>query len=76
MRFIANDIPGLRLELERAFEDLNNPQRPTSLWPVASSKLPADTGRWRNCAVWVTDLSVIAVSDGADWIRCDNGSPV
>ncbi|HEY3697052.1 hypothetical protein [Phenylobacterium sp.] len=76
MRFIANDIPGLRLELERAFDSLNNPRQPTPLWPVAAADLPPDTARWKNCTLWVEDLNVAAVSDGADWIRLDTGAPI
>lgn len=49
------------------------PTGPLQLWGVDQADLPpaADSTA---CAVYVTDLDVIAVSNGTSWIRQDDGS--
>jgi hypothetical protein len=46
---------------------------PLGLQDYASSSLPA-AADWVNCAIWVSDIKRIAVSDGTHWIRQDTGA--
>lgn len=75
MRFTAHDIDRLKLELEREFDALGAPTGPTTVWGVASTDLPP-AGRHPSAVVHVTDLNILAVSDGTDWIRQDTGAAI
>lgn len=48
------------------------PEEPQPTWACLSTALP-DAATYPGCVARVTDLSVLAVSDGADWIRQDTG---
>lgn len=59
-------------EVAEFLRDLAVPQEPTPTWGCASDELPAASA-YPGCAVRVTDIGVLAVSDGTDWIRQDTG---
>lgn len=64
-RFYGEVVECLRL--------LAVPQGPTTLWPCAQDRLPP-AARHINKAALVSDLGVLAVSNGAAWIRQDTGA--
>jgi len=75
MRFTADTIPLLRLELERVFDDLTNPQSPTPVFVCLEADLPS-AASWTNHVLRVSDLNILAVSDGSNWIRQDTGAAI
>lgn len=58
-----------------AIEGLLAPGAPTSLFAVASSALPPAAEHPRSL-VLVTDLNILAHSDGVHWIRQDTGAVI
>jgi hypothetical protein len=63
------------LSVVEAIRALQTPLSPTPLFPCLEAGLPP-AADWTNFAVWVSDLSVAAVSDGTDWIRLDTGAAI
>jgi hypothetical protein len=62
-------------DLERRLEALENPGSPTAVYACLEAALPDPTAH-RLRVVLVTDLNVLAHSDGSDWIRADDGSAI
>lgn len=58
-----------------AISALREPKAPVRLHAVASTDLPP-AANWTNCAIVASDLGVIVVSDGSDWIRQDTGAAI
>lgn len=75
MRFVATSLDLLKLELDQAFDRLANPQGPTKVYAVTSASLPPAADHL-NAVVRVTDLNILAVSDGTDWVRQDTGAAI
>ena len=75
MRFTAQSLERLKLELETAFEDLARPRQPTGLYACAVADLPP-AADWAGCVLRVTDFGVLACSDGTAWIRQDTGGAI
>jgi hypothetical protein len=67
VRFAAQDIAGLRLELEREFDRLNAPLQPTPLYRCTTAKLP-DPARFVGCVAFDETLGVLVTSDGSAWV--------
>lgn len=74
--------PGLPVEVARvlrshedAIRQLQRPRAPTPVFTVAAAGLPP-AADWTNCVVRVSDLDILAVSNGTSWIRQDNGSAI
>lgn len=60
-----------RLALQEA------PQAPRPAYPMASADLTAgNAAAYVNCIVFVTDLDILAHSNGAHWIREDTGGVI
>jgi hypothetical protein len=72
-RFSASTLDGLKLELEREFEQA--PTQPAPLYACLTADLPA-AADFINCAAYVSDIPIIAVSDGTDWRRQDTGAAI
>lgn len=60
-------------EVVDVLRELLIPSGPVRLWSVASADLPP-AADWTAHAVWVSDQSVVAVSDGTNWISTEDGS--
>lgn len=75
MRFYADTIDRLKLELEAAFDALANPQSPQKRFARDEADLPP-AADWTDCMVWVPDLAVAVVSDGTDWIDLSTGTAI
>lgn len=58
-----------------AVRALQQPQQPVMVAAVAKAELPP-AATWPNGVLRVTDLNILAVSDGVAWIRQDNGAPI
>jgi hypothetical protein len=62
-------------EVAAAILALQQPLAPMPLCPVVSTAMPmADA--YPQTLVLVTDLNILAHSDGSDWIRSDTGAPI
>lgn len=73
--FTPEGLRNLISDLNASFQALAFPKAPLRLPAYATAALPA-AADYPRCAVWVSDLSRIAVSDGAHWIRQDTGANV
>jgi hypothetical protein len=76
---IGPGIPeGLRAIL-KSFHDalsaLMTPGAPTALFATPQAGLPP-AAAWPNALVLVTDLNILAHSDGVHWIRQDTGAVI
>lgn len=66
MRFNANTLDRLKLELEAAFDGLNNPGEPSGVFHCATADLPDPAkyvGRWLRD----TTTNTFKYSDGSTW---------
>lgn len=62
-------------EIVEALRALRAPQAPISLPSCASAALPP-AAAWPHTLVLVTDLNILAHSDGSHWIRQDTGGVI
>ncbi|HQT55798.1 MAG TPA: hypothetical protein PKX06_20310 [Phenylobacterium sp.] len=58
-----------------ALTQLQQPGRPAPVCPLLQADLPP-AADWPTCVVLVTDLNILAHSDGSNWIREDTGAPI
>ena len=76
---IGPGIPqGLRVTLKSFHDALNfliTPGAPTALFAVAQAGLPP-AASYPQTLVLVTDLNILAHSDGVNWIRQDTGAVI
>ncbi len=79
MLTIGPDVPdGLRPllgEMLDALRTLKAPGAPSPVFACASAALPPPKA-WRQCVALVTDLNILAHSDGFHWIRQDTGGVI
>lgn len=79
MLAIGPDIPPalrpLLTEMADALKALRTPGAPTPLYACASSALPPAPD-WPRSLALVTDLNILAHSDGSHWIRQDTGGVI
>lgn len=79
MRAIGPEIPQplrpLLREILGALSALEVPGRPGAVHACLAADLPP-AAHWPSCLVLVSDLNILAHSDGSDWIRQDTGAPV
>lgn len=66
-RFHAKDWERLHVELERAFDDLNNPQQPKRVFQCATADLP-DAADFTGCVLFDTTAGVLKTSNGSSWV--------
>jgi hypothetical protein len=62
-------------ELIEAVRALRTPGAPTPLFSCTAAALPPASA-WPQTVVLVADLSTLAVSDGAAWVRQDTGDVI
>jgi hypothetical protein len=76
---VGQSLPGplkpLLAEIIETLNGLSTPRRPVRLFACGSADLPPAEDHPR-CLVLISDLNILAHSDGADWIRQDTGAPV
>jgi hypothetical protein len=58
-----------------AITQLQRPGQPSPVYPAPSTDLPP-AANWPDCVLRVSDLKILAVSDGVAWIRQDTGAPI
>ena len=61
--------------LANAIAALQTPQAPALVYACAQADLPP-AANWPNGVVRVTNLDILAVSNGSAWIRQDTGAPI
>lgn len=71
----AGSLAPLLNELRDAVQELLNPTFPHPAFATSSTSLPP-AADYPSAVVHVTDLNILAVSDGADWIRQDTGAAI
>jgi hypothetical protein len=70
--------PELRPILGEVLEGLREiaaPKSPTALFACPAAALPPASA-WRQCLLLVSDLNILAHSDGIHWIRQDTGGAI
>lgn len=76
---VGPDVPPglapLLNSMRDAIMELFTPTEPRSVYPTLEASLPP-AAAWPSTVVLVTDLNVLAHSDGSDWIRADTGAPI
>lgn len=76
MLVVGPDLPAslrtFALSLVDAIRALQAPGAPSPLFACVQADLPP-AAQWRHCVLWISDLNILAVSDGAAWIRQDSG---
>lgn len=65
-RFIANDIPGLRLEMERELDRAQFPKSPKGVFACATADLPP-AADYTGCMVRDTTTNTFKYSNGVTW---------
>ena len=72
-------IPEALRAVLKSFHDaifaLQAPAAPTALFACAQAQLPP-AAAWPSSLVLVTDLNILAHSDGVHWIRQDTGAVI
>ena len=58
-----------------ALRGLKAPGQPTPIFACAQAALPPPAS-WRQCILLVSDLNILAHSDGSHWIRQDTGGVI
>lgn len=67
MRFIANDFQRLRLELEREFDGLNDPQGPQAVFHCTTANRPP-AADYPYCFLFNETTGTLQTSNGAAWV--------
>ena len=58
-----------------AIRDLQTPAEPKPVYAVVQAKLPP-AASYPQCVALVSDLNILAHSDGAHWLREDTGAVI
>lgn len=61
--------------MRSAVLELLTPTFPKRVFACAEASLPS-AAAFTHCVVKVTDLDILAVSNGTDWIRQDTGAAI
>jgi hypothetical protein len=72
---VPEAVRGVLKALHDALLDLIQPGAPTALFAVAQAGLPPAANH-PHTLVLVTDLNILAHSDGDNWIRQDTGAVI
>lgn len=79
MLVVGPEIPeGMRtfaLSVVEAIRALQVPQSPVPVLALTAAELPP-AANYPNCVVRVSDLDILAVSNGSEWVRQDTGASV
>ena len=62
-------------EIQARLSALETPQGPTPLYAVVRAGLP-EASSFYNCAAFVSDLGVVAVSNGGHWLNAGTGAVI
>lgn len=62
-------------DLRNAVLELMEATQPHRVLALSQAALPPAEA-WPNCVVRVSDLNILAASDGANWIRQDTGAVI
>jgi hypothetical protein len=60
------------LQIERGFREQNS--FPVRLQEFANSAVLPEPSNWRAGIIYVTSITMVAVSDGTNWRRLDTGA--
>ena len=60
-------------EMRSAILELQTPQGPVQLASVTQANLPP-AADWNECAIYVSDIDKVAVSNGTSWLNADGGA--
>ena len=76
---IGPDIPpafhAVLTSIQTAIRDLQTPQEPKPVFAVVQAKLPP-AASYPQCVALVSDLNILAHSDGLHWLREDTGAVI
>lgn len=72
---VPDALRGVLKSFHDALSALIAPGEPQALFAVAQAKLPP-AASYPNTLLLVTDLNILAHSDGAHWIRQDTGAVI
>ena len=61
--------------MQDAIRDLQTPQEPKPVYAVTQAKLPPATS-YPQCVALVSDLNILAHSNGGHWLREDTGAVI
>ncbi len=65
----------IRGPLSELAESLEPARHPLALFHCVQGALP-DPAHWMGCILWVSDLNILAHSDGTHWVRQDTGGAI
>lgn len=68
-------LRGLLAELAEAVRAWRAPGSPTPVFACPAAQLPAASA-WPGSLLLVSDLNILAHSDGSQWIRQDTGAAI
>lgn len=71
----AGRLAPLLKDFEDRLRELELPTFPQPVFAIAAASLPS-AALYQNCVVLVTDLNILAHSDGTSWIRQDTGAAI
>lgn len=72
---IGPDAGPLLQSMYDAIQQLQQPDHPSAVCSVTKAALPP-AADWPQCVVLVSDLGVLAASDGSAWINQATGAPI
>jgi hypothetical protein len=72
---VPDELRGLLKSFHDAIAGLTTPAEPKPVFTVAQAGLPA-AAAYPWCLVLVSDLNILAHSDGVHWIREDTGAVI
>ena len=79
MLIVGPEIPAemrpFAMSVIEAIRALQVPRSPVPVFASVAAELPPPAD-WPNCVVRVSDVNVLAVSNGAAWIRQDSGAVI
>lgn len=68
-------LRALLADLSEAVRAWRAPGAPTAVYACVAAQLPP-AATWPNTVVLVSDLNILAHSDGSHWIRQDTGAAI
>ncbi len=66
---------GLLTSMQDAIRSLQTPAAPQPVFAVTQAKLPP-AASYARCVILVSDLNILAHSDGTHWLREDTGAVI
>jgi hypothetical protein len=72
---IPADLRAVLTSIQDAIRALQTPAAPQPVYAIAQAKLPP-AASYPNCVTLVSDLNILAHSDGTHWRREDTGAVI